>query len=254
MSDTALQPRPVFVRDAAPNPELLQSLGRLVRGLSMLFWGLPLALVVCVLTANGDMIRTLGVLPAFLATGLLLSGLCFLGHFQRQERPWRAVLDRALVLAVINFGLSPFLYWWSRVPSHPFLGATTQALVITGLLFLIALNPVLVRLTAMLPDEALRQETRLFTAVNRFVLAFILLVLAAWLLAVRFDPGLPDRFMGWLLRISPFPQQINGLIILLDHGRHFVLLFLVLLPLAMTMALLWKIKEVILASVFGHGH
>ena len=31
-------------------------------------------------------------------------------------------------------------------------------------------------------------------------------------------------------------------------------LFLVLLPLAMTMALIWKIKEVILSSVFGPEH
>ena len=33
--------------DPAPNVELLRSLGRLVRGLSALFWGLPLALIVC---------------------------------------------------------------------------------------------------------------------------------------------------------------------------------------------------------------
>jgi hypothetical protein len=31
------------------------------------------------------------------------------------------------------------------------------------------------------------------------------------------------------------------------------MVFLVLLPLAMTMALIWKIKEVILDSVFGAG-
>ena len=34
-----------------PNAELLNSLGRLVRGLSALFWGLPLTLVVSVQTA-----------------------------------------------------------------------------------------------------------------------------------------------------------------------------------------------------------
>lgn len=39
-----------------PNPELLRSLGQLSRGLSAVFWGLPLALVVCVQTAKGDWI------------------------------------------------------------------------------------------------------------------------------------------------------------------------------------------------------
>ena len=32
-----------------------------------------------------------------------------------------------------------------------------------------------------------------------------------------------------------------------------LIVFMVLMPLAMTMALLWKIKEVILASVFHSG-
>ena len=33
--------------DLAPNADLLRSLGRLARGVSALFWGLPAALIVC---------------------------------------------------------------------------------------------------------------------------------------------------------------------------------------------------------------
>ena len=32
------------------------------------------------------------------------------------------------------------------------------------------------------------------------------------------------------------------------------MLFVILLPVAMTMALIWKIKEVILVSIFGNEH
>jgi hypothetical protein len=39
--------------------------------------------------------------------------------------------------------------------------------------------------------------------------------------------------------------------IVLDRGSFWFLVLLVLLPLAMTMALLWKTKEVILDNVFG---
>lgn len=254
MPDTALQSSPMFVRDATPNPELLHSLGRLVRGLSVLFWGLPIALVVSMLTALGEGARWLGPAPPTIAAGLLLYGLILLGEFQKQERPWRAALERARILSLINLGLAPFIFWWSRIPAHPFLAAIAQVLVITGLLFLVALNPLLLRLAAMLPDEALRLETRLFTSVNRWLLGMILVFLAAWTLSLRFDPGLPDRFFGWLLRVAPFQQQAQALVAVLDHGWQWLVLFIVLLPLAMTMALIWKIKEVILASIFGPGH
>lgn len=254
MSDRSGQPPSLGVRDTAPHPELLSALGRLVRGLSLLFWGLPIALVVCTMTAHGEWFRQYGVGPALLATTLLCYGLSLLGHFQKQERPWIAALDRARIFAFVNLGLSPFLYWWSRVPSHPFLAAIVQALVFTGILFLICLNPLLARLSAMLPDETLRAETRLFSGINRIVLTFILVLVSAYSLALRIDPGLPDKFLGWVLGFFPVTRYSGLLIALFEQSRSTLLIFLVLLPLAMTMALIWKIKEVILASVFGPDH
>src|SRR6266496_6571796 len=69
--------------ESAPNAELLSSLGRLVRGLSALFWGLPVALVVCVQTAKGEWFEKLGVVPPLCAMALLFYGLGLLGHFQK---------------------------------------------------------------------------------------------------------------------------------------------------------------------------
>jgi len=189
--------------------------------------------------------------PALLATGMLFYGLTLLGRFQRQERHWITALDRVRILALINLGLSPFLYWWSRVPSHHFLGSAVQTLVVTGLLFLIGLNVILQRLTAMLPDEALRLETRLFTKVNRTILVIVLLSLGAYMAAIWIAPGLPDKVIGWLLDRAALRRHAFPIVALLDRGRHLIFILIVLLPVAMTMALLWKIKEVILASVFG---
>src|ERR1043166_8424362 len=106
--------------ESPPTPELLRSLGRLARGLSILFWGLPLALLVCVVTAREDFFRALNIAPPVIASGWLLYGLMQIGVFQKQERIWRAALDRAKFLALVNIGLSPFLYWWNRVPNQPF--------------------------------------------------------------------------------------------------------------------------------------
>ena len=171
--------------DPAPNAELLRSLGRLVRGLSALFWGLPLTLIVCVHTAKADWLKAFGIVPPLVTTGLLVFGLWQLGDFQKQERVWRAALDRARLLGLVNFGLSPFLYWWNQVPANTFFLVMVMLMALSALLFLGSLNLVLRRLGAMLPDEALRLETRQFTALN---LSLLLVTLAAGAASCRPRP------------------------------------------------------------------
>lgn len=222
--------------DAAPNSELLRSLGRLVRGLSALFWGLPLALLVCFHTAKAETLKTFGVVPPLVSTGLLVFGLWQLGDFQKQERVWRNALDRATCLSLMLFGLSPFLYWWNKVPLNIFFGAMVTLSGAVALLFLSSLNVVLRRLGAMLPDEALRQEVKQFTTLNLNILLLTLGLAAAYLAM-----GQVNRPPMWL---APFLS-------ILDRVGIWFFVLLVLLPLAMTMALIWKTKEVILDSVFG---
>lgn len=222
------------------NPTLLPSLGRLVRGLSALFWGLPLALVVAVQTIKGEWFKSAGWIPAAIAMGLLLYGTHLLGSFQMQERIWQHAWERARLVALVNLGLSPFLFFWSKVFSHPFFMITVQVLMITSLLFLYLLNSVLLRLSAMLPDETLRNETTLFTRLNQMILLVIIVTL-------------PFYFV--LHKVSRLPRVVVDWLMLLDRGGnllHFTAtLVFVLLPVAMTMALLWKTKEVILSGVFS---
>ncbi len=221
--------------ETAPKAELMRSLRRLVRGLSILFWSLPLTLLVCVRTTVSEWLRPLGILPPILTTILLFYGLMQLGYFQRQERVWIQALERGKVLAIVNIGLSPFVFWWNQLPFVPLYWAAMAGLVVSGLLFLFNLNFVLQRLAAMLPDETLRMETRFFTSFNLNLLAG-LSVLAAVYAVVR--------------RIENLPVPVLQLVQAVDSMREWLLVFLILLPLAMTMTLIWKIKEVVLASVF----
>src|SRR5262249_16920398 len=130
--------------DPASNPELLHSLGRLVRGLSALFWGLPVALIVCIGTGWAGWLRIYGVVPPLVTTGLLFFGLWQLGSFQRQERPWRSALDRARIFGLINVGLSPFVFWWNQHPELLFFNISLAVLVMSAWFFLLSLNTVLV--------------------------------------------------------------------------------------------------------------
>ena len=222
--------------DPAPNAELLRSLGRLVRGLSALFWGLPITLIVCFHAAKADSLKTFGIVPPLVTTGLLAYGLWQLGDFQRQERVWRTALDRAQLLSLLNFGLSPFLYWWNKIPANPFFLAMVMLLTISALLFLGSVNLVLRRLGAMLPDETLRLETKQFTTLN------LNLLFATFLLALA--------YVGLGL-LHTLPLWLGIIVSVIERSSLWFLIVLVLLPLAMTMALLWKTKEVILDNVFG---
>jgi len=233
------EPASASMAEPAPNPELLSSLGRLVRGLSALFWGLPVALIVCIQTAKGEWFEKLNVFPPLAVTLLLFYGLSLLGHFQKQERIWGAALDRAKIFAIINIGFSPFLYWWNRLPSHPFYNSVVELMMLSSLLFLFALNPVLWRLSAMLPDETLRIETKFFTTINRYVLLVTITLLTSYFI---------------LGRIQELPALVISTLYSLERTGLWLALVLVLLPVAMTMALIWKIKEAILSSIFGPEH
>ena len=218
--------------------DLLRSMGKMVRGLSALFWGLPLALVIYVQTATTDWLDPLdswAMIPPAVVTGLLLYGLIQMHSFQKQERIWIRALDRAEILAFINVGLSPFIYWWHRVPGVTAYNVAIGLIALSSILFLFNLNHVLERLTAMLPDEALRMETKMFTSFNRTLLVAIPVLILAYFALAQFESA--SAFLGHILETAK------------KVGIWFMI-FLLLMPLAMTMTLIWKIKEVIFNSIF----
>jgi hypothetical protein len=219
------------------NAELLRSLGKLSRGLSALFWGLPAALIVCAETARVESLKPVGIIPALVVNALLLFGLWQMSSFQKQERPWRNALDRAKLLGLVNLGLCPFLFLFNRMPEQPFFRVAVFILIFSAMLFLFNLNVVLKQLGAMLPDETLRQETQQFSRLNRWLLVFWVAVIAL-VIAISQMTDLPVRFDPKFL----FLIQRVGIA---------VMLFLGLAPLAITMALIWKTKETIFDSVFG---
>ncbi|HXC36607.1 MAG TPA: hypothetical protein VNV43_12080 [Candidatus Acidoferrales bacterium] len=218
-----------------PDPELLRSLGKLTRGLSALFWGLPAALIVCAETARLAFIQPFEIVPALATNALLLYALWQMGSFQKQERPWLNALYNAKLFGLVNLGLCPFLFWFNRMPGQDYFRAAIFFLVISAVLFLFSLNAVLKQLGAMLPDETLRQDVNLYTALNRWMLV-------SWLFLVAVAIVIPNLVPAGL-----------GLEIQLQMGRVELaaLLFLGLAPLSITMALIWKTKEVIFDSVFG---
>ena len=217
------------------SPEL-PGLARVVRGLSALFWSLPAALLLDAKIATDPTWHSFGSLPSAALSGLMVYGIRQLRFFQSQERIWIASIDRAEILSWLILGLAPFPLWWSRNPDEPFLTRSVVVLVFGGLFFVLALNHALYRLSLMIPDEVVRLETRLFSRVNRLLLVLQIAVTASYLVLLRERRDLPSALV-----------DVLGT---LEEAKPWLVVLLVLVPLALTMTLIWKAKDVILTSVF----
>ncbi|MGZ4971223.1 MAG: hypothetical protein ACXWDN_00555 [Limisphaerales bacterium] len=225
--------------EETPKAQVLRSLGKLVRGLSALFWSLPFMLIIFVQTARTDWLqnfRAWAMLPAIAISALLWWSLMQLRQFQPQERIWRQAVDRAEVFSIINLGLSPFLYWFHEMPMVPLYIACVSVLCLSSLLLIIQLNRVLQRLAAMLPDETLRAETKLFAGFNTLLLVALLGVVAIYF-------GLEQMYS--------LPAWVDKALDFVAEQGPWIILFVILIPMALTMALIWKTKELIFASVFN---
>ena len=139
-----------------------------------------------------------------------------------------------MLLALLQLGLFPFAHWWARRPDEPYFQRGFCLLLVAGFAVLAATNLVLKRLAAMLPDETLRTETRFFVALNLRILFGVALLGIGFILT---RIGTPQSGILW--PVYRFFERIEPWQILLPA----------LLPLALTMTLLWKTKEVVLISL-----
>lgn len=212
------------------------SLAHVARGLSAIFWSLPLVLLADSFAAMGGLTGRWSPWTGFVSTGLLLHGLRQLRRFHPQERVWTAAVDRAWLLGWLVWTLSPSPGWWRATPREPFFAMSLALLMFAGLATLAALNQVVARLALMLPDAVLRSETRLLTRLNIGLFLIQALVLGAYLC---------------LLRQATLPPILDAVFQWLDGAKAGIVLFLALAPVALTMALTWKAKEVILNSAFA---
>ena len=227
------------INETNTQPDPLPSLARVVHGTSMLFWGLPFAMVVSIMATTSnwtDAVWPLGMLLPPVAFSMLWYGLWLLGSFQPQERVWQAALGQAKLIGLFSLGLSPFLHWHHRVPDELYFTNAVWLLALGFVFYLMSLNKMLARLAAMIPDETLRVESRLFSRMNRVLLAMTPIGFGVIYL-FSFMEDLPEI----LFRVVPLAAKL----------RPWLFMAFVLIPVSMTMSLLWKTKESILASVFN---
>src|SRR5256885_12600064 len=105
---------------------------------------------------------------------------------------------------------------------------------LSGLLFLFILNYTLLRLVLMLPDETLRTETKVFTSLNRYLLAASFLLLGTYFVAAEFFPLQFERAIGLLFRLNPLSEKSGPAVVSIELGGIWLILLFILPPVAMT--------------------
>jgi len=207
----------------------------LLRGLSTLFWSLPLSLLVSIQTLVTDNLRGMGVVPPVLCTGALLFGTQCLNYFNPEGEFWRLRANQLRLVAVILVGLSPFVYFWNRYPGEDYFRSSIFMIGLAAFAFLLFLNRLLRELAPIIPRPELNAETQLFTNINTNLIYFSIAIslVFAVLPYLSFLPGI------FLVRIE-----------MLESIKRTLLLFLFLFPLSLTMTLLWKYKECVVEEAF----
>ena len=234
------------------SPDLMPSLRQLVRGLELLFWALPLTLLVCVQEIMAPAWESWGVMPLILTMGTLWFGASRLRCFQPKEQVWQSAVRITEVLALLMAGLSPFLHWIQVLPELSVSGYSVgQKHIIYStiifctaiIMFLLNLNHLLTRLGAILPDPILRADIKLFVMLN-FVLFFPMLA-AMWCCR------LSNELYSLLYHKAPGLAEGFGNAVGLEDFLRGVVLWIVILIIATTMTMLWKAKEAVLNGVFS---
>ncbi|MFN0067520.1 MAG: hypothetical protein ACKVYV_07770 [Limisphaerales bacterium] len=222
-------PAPPSVDDPA---RLRPALGRVARGLSAVFWGLPAAFLFTARTLLADWHHLAEMIPLGLAPLVVAHGLGRLAEYQPQERIWRRTVVPAQRLMLVLAGLLPCVVLWGLLPQEPFFARATALTLALALAGVAVLAWVMRRLAAMLPDPALRGDARLFAGLCTWLAGVFVAFFVA--LFFRAQPMALGEFVQFIRRAPGAAQQ----------G---VLLLICLAPVAMVMSVAWKLKELALA-------
>ncbi len=219
-----------------PGPVEVSHLAGVLRGLSAIFWGLPLCLLAFSRHFLAFWPSSYDLLFPAAGAGLVLFGVSRLVSFQPGERVWQQAVLSSQTLSLMLLGLSPFLFLWSRLPGEEFFARAVVVLLVTAMGFMASLTRTLVRLSAMLPDATALADARLFHGLSTYVIAVVggVAVVLYW----RLSPLPLSDFLS-------LPRQPVG------FGRQALLLLLILVPVAVAMAVTWKLKEVVLGMLLA---
>lgn len=229
---------------APPAPRSQSSLSRadwlrLASGFSKLLWSIPLGLFLFTGAIRVHWAPLIQVPSYLMAAALYCWGILTLRKTPSLTSKWRQTLHLSLVLGVLLFYFAPFIYWWERRPMIDHLAINVFAFLfaVTWILWLI--NALAEAIATRLEDKVFFIETRLCRwSVGLFM---ILPVLTFWVMSTW-------RASRYGIPLSQFIQD------LLFVRQAYWLFAAFILPLTLTLTMVWKTRKRILTQVIAEGN
>ncbi len=218
---------------------------RLTQGLYFIFWGLLVIVVVSVQAVVLLWMRAFAE-TFFLGGGVLATvvGSWRLHQARLADLPdtaasgrWRKRVSRLRALALLLAYFAVLFYLWRRLPGNLYLQLNAAAFVAACIAYLTMLNRTVTTLAALVGRQQMALEARLFTAANIVLLLLPFVVALGYIVlrAVTQESSLLDEFRKLLERVS-----LLGAIV-------------VLLPVSLTLALVWAAKDTLVQELVSRG-
>lgn len=163
-------------------------------------------------------------LPVLFAFPLCV-GFVYLRLGTPLSKTWRRLISAALLVLLSQLYLSPFLLWWKKMPYMSYFMWNVLVLWFISLLFLVLLNQLVIHWARWLGDTGLAREAR-----------------GGQVMVVLLNLGFVGALMYLSARVGFQWYNINewlGHLFNMPGDNRFMLL----LPQAMTVYILWRAKE-----------
>ena len=207
------------------------------RGFLCLFWGLPVGLMLFTGAISLAVFRQFR-LPAYVI-GVLIA-YCGVLHLRRTGSLtplWNRRLRMAILLALLQVYLAPFLHWWERAPTQSYFTANVIVLLFATAWAFFVINMLAAELARVLRDNTFRIESQLSAWISFFLMLLPLFEVLAVSAALQASAG------G-----SSLVEFIPALFLLPRWASAFIVV-----PFTLTMAVAWKAKEQALHRLAAGG-
>jgi hypothetical protein len=201
----------------------------ILRGISAIFWALPIALVASIQVTLDDYAPTMRFLFPVAAFGLQAYGAHQLRWLDVVGAPnWRRRVDTMRVMALAQLLLSPFLLFFARGSDYGFFTFSIFILGWSWCGFIYSFCSFLGPLTASLPEKSLVDD---YLWIKGFISGALFLICLSWSLLFLRQFIFDARQMPFWLYLAA-PQWLGTFLIISA-----------IFPVTVLMNLTWKVKE-----------